>query len=94
MSETPLVRQPFLDWYDIWAGQAKVNENKETWLKDPPMGVKLSVQQARRSDVFFRSEKAWEQVRMVYPCVLLDNGLYRMWFWTWGEGEARAMEGK
>ena len=90
MSETPLVRQPFLDWYDIWAGQAKVNENNETWLKDPPVGVKLSVQQARRADIFFRSEKPWEQVRMVYPCVLLDNGLYRMWFWTWGEGEARA----
>ena len=90
MSETPLVPQPFLDWYDIWAGQANVNENNETWLKDPPIGVKLSVQQARRADIFFRSEKPWEQVRMVYPCVLLDNGLYRMWFWTWGEGEARA----
>ena len=89
MSDTS-VHEPFLDWYGIWAGQARVNENGETWLKDPPTGVRLSVQQARRSEVFFRSEKPWEQVRMVYPNVILDEGRYRMWFWTWGEGEGKA----
>ena len=85
------MHQPFLDWYDIWAGQACANENGESWLKDPPLGVRLAVQPARRSPVFFRAEKPWEQARMAYPYVLLDDGLYRMWFWTSGaeEGGAR-----
>ena len=78
------MHQPFLDWYDIWAGQACANENGESWLKDPPLGVRLAVQPARRSPVFFRAEKPWEQARMAYPYVLLDDGLYRMWFWTSG----------
>ena len=50
------MHQPFLDWYDIWAGQACANENGESWLKDPPLGVRLAVQPARRSPVFFRVE--------------------------------------
>ena len=79
------MHQPFLDWYDIWAGQACANENGESWLKDPPLGVRLAVQQVRRSPVFFRAEKPWEQARMAYPYVLLDDGFYRMWFWTSGE---------
>ena len=90
MNEPALIPQPFIDWYEIWAGQAGVNEHGETGLKDPPTGVQLSVQPARRSEIFFRSEKPWEQVRMVYPCVIHDEGRYRMWFWTWGEGENRA----
>ena len=85
------MHQPFLDWYDIWAGQACANENGESWLKDPPLGVRLAVQPARRSPVFFRAEKPWEQARMAYPYVLWDDGRYRMWFWTSGaeEGGAR-----
>ena len=52
------MHQPFLDWYDIWAGQACANENGESWLKDPPLGVRLAVQEARRSPVFSFARKS------------------------------------
>ena len=51
MSQTTPGLTPFLDWYDIWAGLAGVNENGEIWLQDPPVGVHLSVQPARRSQI-------------------------------------------
>ena len=78
---------PFLDWYDIWAGLAGVNDNGETWLQDPPVGMRLVVQPAGRTEIFLRAEHPWEQGGLHYPCVLLDGGRYRLWYWTTGAAE-------
>ncbi len=83
VSEARAGHTPFLDWYDIWAGLAG-NENGENWLQDPPVGVHLAVQQAQRSEIFLRAESHWEQGGMNYPQILLDDGLYRLWYWTTG----------
>ena len=37
--------QPFLDWYGVWAGQAGI-EGGQAWVQDPPVGVRLAVQEA------------------------------------------------
>ena len=71
------MHQPFLDWYDIWAGQACANENGESWLKDPPLGVRLAVQPARRSSVFFRAESLGNR----------PEWRIRTSFWTTGSTE-------
>ena len=84
MSQTTPGLTPFLDWYDIWAGLAGVNENGETWLQDPPVGVHLSVQPARRSQIFLRAEKPWEQGGLHYPLILQEEGRYRLWYWSTG----------
>lgn len=43
--------QPFLDWYGVWPGQAGI-QGGQAWVQDPPVGVYLAVQEARKSPVF------------------------------------------
>ena len=40
--------QPFLDWYGVWPGQAGI-EGGQAWVQDPPVGVRLAVQEASKS---------------------------------------------
>ena len=87
MSAAKAGHTPFLDWYDIWAGLAGLNEDGETWLQDPPVGVRLAVQPAQRSEIFLQAENHWEQGGLQYPQVLLDEGRYRLWYWTTGAAE-------
>ena len=53
MSKQP-VPQPFLDWFGVWPGQAGRDDQGRAWLQDPPQGIRLKVQPARKSEVFFR----------------------------------------
>ncbi len=80
MEEEKPVLYPFLDWYAIWPGQAGVPDNLESWLEDPPVGVQLTIQPARKSKVFFRAEKPWEQMFMPFITMLYENGIYRLWY--------------
>ena len=80
MDKSIPVAQPFLDWFGVWAGQAGRDENLHAWLEDPPLGVRLRVQPARRSAVIFRGEKPWEALNLNHMTVLLDEGRYRMWY--------------
>ena len=52
MIKEPLIPSPFLDWIDVWPGQSGRDEQDRAFLQDPPQGVRLSVQQAWRSEPF------------------------------------------
>ncbi|MBI2951857.1 hypothetical protein HYY27_07180, partial [bacterium] len=56
-----LTPQPFLDWYGIWAGQTGIDEHGQAWVQDRPVGVRLTVQPARKSGVFIAPERPWER---------------------------------
>ena len=77
--------KPFVDWYEIWPGQAGRRDNGDTWLQDPPEGVHLTIQEARLSEPIVRAEKPWETASIVYPCVIHEEGRYRMWHWSQGD---------
>ncbi|MCZ6676835.1 MAG: hypothetical protein O7E52_06260 [Candidatus Poribacteria bacterium] len=80
MPEASLTPQPFLDWYGIWPGQAGRDEHGRSWLEDAPRGVRLTVQPARKSAVFFRRERPWEQSNLNHMFVIFEDGRYRMWY--------------
>ena len=79
-NENTLIPQPFLDWYDIWPGQAGRDEHGRSWLEAPPQGIRLRVQPARMSDIFFQSERPWEAGGLGPKVILFDEGRYRMWY--------------
>jgi hypothetical protein len=79
-NENALIPQPFLDWYDIWPGQAGRDEHGRSWLEAPPQGVRLRVQPARMSDIFFQPECPWEGGGLGPKVILFDEGRYRMWY--------------
>ena len=85
MEKNGPVLKPFVDWYEIWPGQAGQHENGATWLQDPPEGVGLAIQEARLSEPIIRAEKPWETASINYPCVMHENGRYRMWYWSQGD---------
>ena len=80
MSATPLVPQPFLDWFGIWPGQAGRDEKGRAWLQDPPQGIALKVQPARMSAVFMRPDPPWEQNSLSHMMVLHEEGRLRLWY--------------
>ncbi len=83
MSNNGPTLKPFVDWYEIWPGQAgRRTDDDGSWLQDPPEGVRLSIQEARRSEPIVRAKKPWEVDSVVYPCVIHENGRYRMWHWS------------
>ena len=79
MSKQP-VPQPFLDWFGVWPGQAGRDDQGRAWLQDPPQGIRLKVQPARKSEVFFRPTKPWGRNSISHPFIILENGRYRMWY--------------
>ena len=46
------VPKPFLDWYGVWASHRKLEGDGTVWSQDPPRGVGLTLELARKSDVF------------------------------------------
>ena len=73
-NENAPIPQPFLDWYDIWPGQAGRDEHGRSWLEAPPQGVRLRVQPARMSDIFFQPERPWEAGGLGPKVILFDEG--------------------
>ncbi len=80
MNETPLVPQPLLDWFGIWPGQAGRDEKGHAWLQDPPRGIRLRVQPARKSEVFMRPQPPWDKNRLSHMMMLSEEGRLRMWY--------------
>ena len=74
------VPQPFLDWFGVWPGQAGRDEKARAWLQDPPQGIGLKVQPARRSEVFMRPPQPWDQNKLSHSFVILEEGRYRLWY--------------
>ena len=79
MSAKP-IPQPFLDWFGVWPGQAGRDEDRRAWLQDPPQGIRLQVQPARRSEVFMRPPEPRAQNSLSHLFVILEDGRYRLWY--------------
>ena len=79
--------QPFVDWYGIWAGYGDLDyETGQNRIFEPPEGVKLSVQPARKVGPFFSQEHPWEKRSTNHAATMvLDNGTYKMWYQSMGE---------
>ena len=80
MATTTPTMEPFLDWYGIWPGQSGRDEDGYSFFEDPPVGVRLRVQEARKSAVFFGREQPWEQHTLNKLTILRDGDRYRMWY--------------
>ena len=78
--------QPFLDWYGVWAGQVGI-EGGQVWVQDPPVGVRLAVQEASKSSVFIAPEHPWEAGGLTPQAVLCDDGVLKMWYIARGAGD-------
>ena len=71
---------PFLDWIDVWPGQAGCDDSGHTFYQDAACGVELKVQEAVKSPVFLSREKPWERMRLNHAMVRRDESRYRMWY--------------
>ena len=79
-----LVPQPFLDWYGVWPGHTAIDQSGEVWSQDRPLGVSLRVQEARKSEIFIHPEHPWEEGTLSPCCVLADEGLLKLWYYSCG----------
>ena len=85
--EVTLTKYPFLEWYGIWPGRTAIGEDGTTWTQDRPEGVRLAVQPARKSRIFVKSEKPWEE-RSLSPFTVRDNnGTLQLWYLCTAEEE-------
>lgn len=81
MKEEKLIAKPFLDWYGIWASHRKIEKDGSIWSQDPPLGVRLVVQPAKKSEVFFEKEYPWEiGSNLGINTIIHENGVYRLWY--------------
>ncbi len=72
---------PFLDWYGIWPSHRKLEEDGTVWSQDPPRGIELTPELARKSEVFFHKERPWEQgANLHINAMLHTEGRYRLWY--------------
>ena len=72
---------PFLDWYGIWPSHRKLEDDGTVWSQDPPQGIELAPELARKSEVFFHKERPWEQgANLHINAMLHDGGHYRLWY--------------
>ena len=77
-SPSPL---PLLDHRSIWPSHRKIEEDGTLWSDDPPVGVKLTVEPARKSEVFFTAQRPWEQdARIQINTVIYEGGRFRLWY--------------
>jgi hypothetical protein len=73
--------KPILDWYGIWASHRKSEPDGAVWSQDPPQGVRITLEAAEKSPIFFLKERSWEkEANLHINTVLCENGLYRLWY--------------
>ena len=81
MAKTKVIPKPFLDWYGIWPSHRKLEEDGTIWSQDPPRGVRLSIEPAKKTNEFFTKERPWEKnARIHVNTVLYEDGRYRFWY--------------
>ena len=81
MTDSHPVPTPFIDWYGIWPSHRKEEPDGRIWSQAPPRGIKLSIEQARKSDQFVAKERPWEQKANLRIIMLLqEKGRLRLWY--------------
>ena len=73
---------PFLDWSNVWSGAVAYENDGRAWVSEAPRGVRLSVQQAEKSQPVLVSDRPWEGPRLAYATALYAEGRYQMWYGT------------
>ena len=81
MNANDPVPLPLLDHRSIWPSHRKIEDDGTLWSDDPPVGVKLRIEPARKSEIFLRAERPWEEeARLRIATVLYDEGRFRLWY--------------
>ena len=79
-TEAP-VPKPILDQYGIFASHRKEEQDGTIWSQEPPTGVQIAIEQAKKSDIFFTAERPWEEdANLRIVTMLHEGGRYRMWY--------------
>ena len=79
-TEAP-VPKPILDQYGIFASHRKEEQDGTVWSQEPPTGVQIAIEQAKKSDIFFTAERPWEEdANLRIVTMLHEGGRYRMWY--------------
>ncbi len=90
MSGTP---EPFLDWYGVYAGRVGYGQDGRARIDGAPQGVRLSVQQAEKSEPVLVQDRPWE-TNFWCATVLCEEGRYRMWYNAGSVAGHRDSEGR
>lgn len=81
MNDDEPIPLPLLDHRSIWSSHRRIDDDGSLWSDDPPVGVKLRVEPARKSDIFLHAERPWEdEARLRVNTVLYDEGRFRLWY--------------
>ena len=81
MSSAAPIAKPILDQYGIFASHRKEEKDGTIWSQEPPTGVKISIEQARKSDIFLSAERPWEEdANLRIVTMMRDGGRYRLWY--------------
>lgn len=81
MSRESPIPVPMLDQYGIFASHSKQEPDGTIWSQAPPTGVRIELEPAIKSAVFFAKEYAWEQEANInINTVLYEAGYYRLWY--------------
>lgn len=83
MREERMQWHPFLDWFDVRAGDVRYAADGRQALEEGPGGVRLTVEGPEKVAPFFRRERPWEALMLAHFCILHDEGRYRMWYNAW-----------
>ena len=52
MDDLKAATRPFLDWYGIFASHRKEEADGRIWSQEPPTGVRLAIEPAKKSKVY------------------------------------------
>ena len=81
MSSAAPIAKPILDQYGIFASHRKEEKDGTIWSQEPPTGVKISIEQARKSDIFLKAERPWEEdANLRIVTMMHEGGRYRLWY--------------
>ena len=71
---------PFVSWFNLHLGNRGYEPGGGSFITDAPIGVRLEIEEAEKSEPVFRQEKPWEKQSLSYVQLKKDSGRYRMWY--------------
>ena len=76
---TAAIPEPFLDWQSVWPGASGYEKDGTAYVIGAPIGVRLSVQLAEKSNAILPMDRPWEN-RVMFPTALFHDGRYHLWY--------------
>ncbi len=71
---------PLLNWDFVHVGACQWTETRDRILCDVPRGIQIRVEPAGRIGPLLAPDRPWEAGGLSGAQVMLDDGLYRMWY--------------